>query len=209
MKTTTFISLDEELRKFFNSKKTEDTCNLLRSAVVDSSNLITDLLEPNGLVLKPSNLKEKILLGLFQWYCPKEIGCLINLYLEENWGADYEEMKICLLSSKELALGAILECRKWSDRDFFGNILKEENWKFFFRSRVRRRVRRAPRKLVRRRGYNDHGTLRLPHESEPSYDSKKLLSVVELEERREVQRQLNLEFRRKVLNRLTSEGIVA
>lgn len=209
MKTTTFTGLDHDLEVFFGSQRTEDTCNLLRRAVVVSSNLQNDIFEPNGVIFPARTILEKILLGLYQWYCPREIGCLINLYLEEHWGAEFLELKACLLTSKELALGAILESDQWSDRDFHGNILKEKHWKFFYQSYLRRKPSKGPKRLIRRRGYNDHGSLRLPHESEPSYDSKDFLSVVQLEERRALQRQVISDFRKKVILRLELEGIVA
>lgn len=209
METTTYLELDQRLRDFFQTKAVRDKCESLTEAVTDSSNLSKDLFEPNGIRFNARKWKEKVLLGLAQWYFPRELGCLINLYLEEHWGPEKLEMKELLLSSKELALGAILESDEWNDRDFFGNVLKQKVWKFFFRCKLLRRKTSEPERPQRRRGYSDKGFLRFPHESEHAFDYRKLLTVVELEERRGQRRQQINEFRRKVLLRLAKEGICA
>lgn len=211
LETTTLSQLDQRLTKFFDGdSRAEETWNLLRSAVVVSSKPDTGLWEPFETKFGATTLKEKVLLALFQWYTTDEIRVCINLWLEEHWGSEYSELKQSLQLSKLMALGAILEQNLWSDRDFFGNVLIVQNWSNkIFRRCFRTIYRRKPKRLVRRRGYNDHGTLRLPHESEPSYPTEKLLSVVQLEERRELQRQSEKQFFLQVKERVEFETKVS
>lgn len=209
LRQKSYVCLDEELKSFFGSQPVRDTCNLLTDRVVDSSNLGTDVYEPNGVRFTARTLIEKVLLGLLQYYVAEELRVLINLWLEENWGTANLELKHCVLTSKELALGAILEQDKWNERDFYGNVLKQHNLEFLSRTQVRKRPSHGPKRAVRRRGYNDHGSMRLPHESEPGYDHRKLLSVVQMEQRRLFQQQDIDSFTERVLDRLWYEQISA
>lgn len=76
-----------------------------------------------------------------------------------------------------------------------------------FRNCFRLVQRKRPKELVRRRGYNDKGSMRLPHESEPSYPAEKLLTVVQLEERRALQREAIRQFLSQVRERLELEDV--
>lgn len=208
LRNKTYLELDSELKTFFQGKEIRDSCNLLRDQVLSSSNLEADFLVPNGVQFTAKKFPEKVLLGLLQYYVAEELRPLINLWLEDHWGAEALEMKAMLLSSKETALGAILVQDFWSARDFYGNVLKISNMKFLQTSFVRKRSTLRPKKAAYRRGYRDHGSMRLPHESEPSYPEEKLLSVEELEERRIHQRLVILAFEQVVLWRLKQEGVV-
>lgn len=167
--------LESQVLDFYNQNLRE-ICEDRKKLVVDSSNLSNDIFEPNGLVVPNLNLTEKILLGVFHWYMPRELGCLINLWLEENWGGEFKEIKAVLLNSLDTALGYLLVSDRWNDRDFYGNILKKNNVRKFSRIRVRYRKTSRPKRKVWRRGYNDKGSLRLPHNS-VGYDYRKLKSV--------------------------------
>jgi hypothetical protein len=87
-------------------------------------------LESEAIKLK---LKEKILLGVLLWYFPEEIKSTVWLWLDEHWGPNEREVKEVLLTSKSWALGYILVQDKWSDNDFFGNILVKSTIKFLLR----------------------------------------------------------------------------
>lgn len=181
-----FSTLENQIRNFYNlflKKECEDRSR----SVVDSSNLETDQFEPNGLSFASNlSLTEKILLGVFQWYMPKELGVLTNLWLEEHWGGEFKEIKAVLLNSKDTALGYLLVSDRWSTRDFYGNILKENNVKRILVSmKVRRRNKSRPKRKVWRRGYNDKGSTRLPHDS-VRFDYRKLKSVIQTIEEQEL-----------------------
>lgn len=201
-------TLERHLQRFYNQFLL-DRCEVLRRTVVDISNLENDnLFIPNGLEF-PLTLKlnQKILLGALQWYMPKELGALTNLWLEENWGGEFLEIKAVLLTSKTSALGYLLVSDRWSTRDFFGNILTERTVKYFSFNKVRIKRRPDPRRvkrLVRRRGYNDKGHLTLPHQSH-KYDYKKLKTVVQCLEEEDLLRQKVEQLLQKIEFRITEE----
>lgn len=190
--TTTLDQLEKNLEKFFNQNWIQEVSRKLRDAVVDNSNLQFDLLEPNGIRFNAKTIREKILLGIYQWFTEPELRCLINLWLEENWGGESIEIVKVLNNSKDTALGYLLVSDKWNDRDFFGNFLKNENFIFFKWSSLKRRNHSAPRRKIRRRGYDDKGTLPSKTNPEPIFkDYKKILSVQE-QMNREVELQLKI-----------------
>lgn len=176
--------LESQLQDFYN-QHLKDACEDRKNLVIDSSNLEQLIFEPNGLMLPNLDLTEKILLGVFQWYMPKELGCLINLWLGEHWGGEFKEIKAVLLNSKSSAIGYLLISDRWSNRDFYGNILKKNRVMKFCKIRIRHRKNSRPRRKVWRRGYNDKGSLRLPHES-ISYDYRKLKTVSQKLEEEEI-----------------------
>jgi hypothetical protein len=167
-------------------------------------------LELDRLILPVKSLNEKILLGLIQWYMPDEIRVLTSLWLDEHWGSEHKTEKSDLLSSKLAALGFLLEQDRWNERDFFGNILRvkliwyflDEKRSFFQNRNDLPRVK----KKVYRRGYNDKHTLRKPHKS-IRYDYRKLKDPLQVEEKRELEKQEILNSFRKIQDRLRAEGI--
>ena len=117
---------------------------------------------------------------------PKALGVLTNLWLEEHWGGEFKEIKAMLLTSKDTALGYLLVSDRWSSRDFYGNILKENNVKRILSSmKIKRRCNSRPRRKVWRRGYNDKGSTRLSHDS-VRYDYRKLKTVLQTIEEQEL-----------------------
>lgn len=172
-------ALNNAVQKFYD-KTYRDLCQDLTESVVDASNLSATSWFLNELSI-PFNLKlsEKIILGVLQWYMPKELRCLINLWLEENWGSEFRDVKAVLIHSKKTALGYCLISDRWNDRDFFGNILSKNNgYKSFVRIKLKRKKRQKPKRVVRRRGYNDKG-FRSPEHKSVGYYHEKLRSVTE------------------------------
>ena len=205
--TTTLNQLEKNLEKFFDQDWIRKVSRKLRSAVIDNSNLQFDLLEPNGIEFKARTIKEKILLGIFQWFTEPELRCLINLWLEENWGGESKEIMKIINNSKDTALGYLLVSNKWNDRDFFGNFLKNENFYFFNWSRIRQRNHSAPRRKMRRRGYDDKGTLPSKTNPEPIFDYRKILSVQEQMNREVKQQQIYSLLLEQVWERLILESV--
>lgn len=177
--STTLPQLEANLKKFYSQDWIQEVSRKLRSAVVDSSNLEYLLFEPNGLQFRCRTIEEKILLGIFQWFAEPELRCLINLWLEENWGGEHKEIIEVINNSKDTALGYLLVSDRWNDRDFFGNILKTEKFLYFKRSFIRRVNHAAPKRKIRRRGYDDKGTLPSRTNPEPVFDYRKLQTVTE------------------------------
>lgn len=200
----TYQELDRQLEKFWVrccAKRCEDR----RIPVVVDPDSGLEQLDLEGIYFPVRTLKEKILLALLQWYFPEELSVQINLWLEEHWGPEHKDEKSVLNSSKSTALGWLLVQERWNEHDFFGNILKEENVRNILKFKyLRSSFRRAPRRTIRRRGYNDKGTLRLPHQTH-YYDHRKFRSY---EEQLEVETQQTEEIRiltQKVVNRLRME----
>jgi hypothetical protein len=101
-----------------------------------------------------------------------EVGILLRLEIErivEN-SEDLCWIRL-LIQSKAHCLLFLQDTKLWHTRDFFGNIFNEKELKralgslaFQFKS-----VRR-PRQIQRRRGYQDKGSWRAPHEHHSYYD---------------------------------------
>lgn len=196
--------IDRQIQNFYDrylSGKCEDRRNL----ILISSNLESDL-EPNGLNY-PKNLKlnEKILLGVIHWYMPEELRVLTNLWLSKSWGGEFEEVRDVLLHSKDYALTYLLVSDRWNERDFFGNVLKENNLKNILRFYVRKIKKSPVKRKVWRRGYQDHGSLRPQHLPEPVFDYRKLLSVEELILREDLKRQKRILLENEINLRLEYE----
>jgi hypothetical protein len=75
--------------------------------------------------------KEILLLACLHWYFPNEIKFQINLFLEEVWPREEYLAKELMLSSKKTMIGYMIIQDKFSENDFFGNILKKENLEKF------------------------------------------------------------------------------
>lgn len=158
-----FQSLDEKLERVFSVLFDEKSLISLTNQVAmnptllkgEELNLFTSL-GSNGV-----KLKDKVVLAMLSWYLPKEIGCLLNLRLEEIWGNERLDLKETLLDSKFYALGTILVQDLWNDNDFYGNILESNYLKRlvfkYFHSLHLKRVRKRARLTVRRRGHRDGG----------------------------------------------------
>jgi len=174
-----YFDLDRSLGNFYESTIREK-CEFLRDAVIDNSMRLDSFFFVNDLKLNLKKQKEKILVGVLSWYSPEEIRPLINIWIDENWGAENCEIKTCILTSKESALGFLLVQKFWSERDFFGNIMIKDYLRNFLSCHLRRRFDDQPKRKIRRRGYNDKGTLRPKHIS-PIYDHSKFKSIYQVE----------------------------
>lgn len=177
--------MDQRFQIFYNQflkEKCEDRSKL----VFVNPNFANEKYEPNGIHFPVRKLTEKILLGVLQWFMPEELAVLTNLWLEKNWGAEFKEVQEVLCTSKETALGYCLVSDRWNERDFFGNVLTEKNLRNIGRLYFRKRETKRPKRLVRKRGYKDKGSLRLPHQS-IGYDYKKLKSVIQVLEEEDAQ----------------------
>jgi hypothetical protein len=83
------------------------------------------------LKLRLRKLSEKITLAVISWYFPEEIRFLIHLELEETWGAECQEVKEVLLTSRDYALTWLIRCSSWNESDFFGNYLNNSFVRLF------------------------------------------------------------------------------
>jgi hypothetical protein len=109
---------------------------------------------------------------MVHWYLPKESFALVHSELEElenKFGTENSIIAHIILNSEPEMILYILESNVFSnERALFGYIQEPFRYQdyYFFLYRPRRAKR-----AVRRRGYKDHGSRRLPHQQhEAKYD---------------------------------------
>lgn len=149
--------IDQEISKFtqkFLSERTES----LRQLVLDSpkQKLVLLKYDLTRLNLKFQKDREFQTLALVSWYLPDEIRFLVQMELSETWKASQNEVKEILLTSKDYALTWFMRFSRWTESDFFGNILNKSFVRIFnlteFRVKSRKKV---PRYTGYCRGYQD------------------------------------------------------
>lgn len=121
---------------------------------------------------------------LASWYLG-DAGFLLREQVQEKiLRQNMTELELSL-QSKVLTLRYLADC--FSERDFYGNLLP-------LLKRIAQKVQifvmepRRPRKMVRRRGYNDHGTLVPETQWKPKDDWTLDEEHRKLEERRKVEK---------------------
>lgn len=175
--TANYEKLFAELDLFYHTHLQKE-CKVLRKRVLDSSKRSDEFLANDLFLPGKLSLDNRILLMVISWWMPSEVRPLLQLKLEESWGGEFQEYKDVCLISRDHALGVLLVSNRWSDRDFYGNILKEGPLVKLLSGTVPKRRSIRVRKRVRRRGYQDHGSLRPVHKS-VSFVGRKLLTSTE------------------------------
>lgn len=112
-------------------------------------------------------------LCIVQWFFPENLHYHIYLDLCEMSFSHLSrkqilELKILLLS-KEKMITYLYETKRYTGNEIFGNILKKDILEL---SKILK-IKRTNRKIVRpqrRRGYNDHGSMRFPETWLPDSD---------------------------------------
>lgn len=206
MLNLTLSKLDETLESFV-SKNLSEEIQRLRTHLSDSPTQLYRYYQfdfSNLFCGRNLKLDEKIILGVLHWYFHDEIRFVFNLWLEENWGADFVEIRDVILDSKETALGYLLINDRWNNHDFFGNILVQKRIGCLltnFKWKPLRNTSKTKRYTGYCRGYRESGRVSL-HQPEKAI-RKKLLTVSEVLEREEIQKQkyesLILQIKEKLL----------
>jgi hypothetical protein len=171
-----------ELRKVLQSQA-EDWSKVLRSNVLATSTLRND----QFFLRRPKRWKQYLRLLMVHWYLPKESFALVHLELEElenKFGTENSIIAHMMLNSEPEMILYILESNVFNnERALFGYIqepFRFQDYHFFLY-----RPRRAKR-AVRRRGYKDHGSRRLPHQQhEAKYDHSFTEHQNQIEEERQ------------------------
>jgi hypothetical protein len=163
----------------------------LRMQVVDNPNFTEEFI---GFRLHNLKLNQIIGLAYSSWLLPKELSVMIQLDVEEY------SRKLCLedqfivktiLESQSAAQEWLIDTNMWHTRDFFGNILPV--WINTLKRLSFRKVNKKLKKLQRKRGYHDHGTLAPSHTWTPSHDWSLTEKQNDIEEERNIfQDTLNL-----------------
>jgi len=158
---------------------------LFRSSASDSPKwLRADFV--NLIALKSRKIEDLVLLSLFSYYIPEEVGVLLRLALQEYCDKNPEVFWLhFLLQGKGLMYNFLCMTNLWSTRDFFGNILtKKRSKKFLNLFSFVFKTRKKPKRVLRHRGYRDKGTLKEIHEYHSFASFTKEMN--ELEEQREI-----------------------
>jgi hypothetical protein len=116
---------------------------------------------------------------------------------ERNFAFLNEKQRIeiqLLLNSKETMLTYLFETKRYSLREIFGNVLRNDCKELFQTLSLKKRIRKI-RKTQRRRGYQDHGSRKPAEKWLETYD----ISFTE--------RMNEIEARRYHLNKLTDRLI--
>lgn len=117
--------LDRSLRLLYE-RRFAKTSEGLRTKLLDSPKLSQvqfDRYDWTQLHLNVVKVNHKIALGIMSWYMPEETRILLQFWLQEHWGGEYKEVRDVVLTSKDFALAYLCVQDRWSDRDFFGNVL--------------------------------------------------------------------------------------
>lgn len=148
-------SISTELRKNFQILAKQSYERLLRKR-----GPILTTGQDEYTVLIPKELKQFKLMCCICWYFPEDIQALLRLELENrvNWfGPEYNIQLRLLLRSEPETIIYILESSVLgrNSNEVFGNILAYQYIKFD----VLEFNRKKPKRLIRHRGYRDHGSL--------------------------------------------------
>lgn len=175
----------------FLKEETKEVMKELRMQVVDNPNFTENFV---GFKLHNLNLKQLIGLSYGSWILPKEIQVMLQLDLFEyikRLSLEDQFIVETILGSKVAAEGWLIDTQLWHTRDFFGNILPL--WAKSLKSLSFRRVNKKLRRVQRKRGYHDHGTLAPSHTWLPKSDWSLTEEQNELEKKRDIFRDtLNL-----------------
>lgn len=165
--------------------------NFLRTSALINPNRPTEF--ENRFIFKDRSLRTFLLLAISSWYCDEEIGVLLRLQISEEIknNEDIFFLELALISKASMLI-FLQESSLWHSRDFFGNILTKRNLQRAWKSlRPVFKSNRRPRRLVRRRGYKDKGSLR---ETVNIYSEISLSRELKEEELRKFQLQSSLSF---------------
>lgn len=136
------------------------------SSVLRIDGLISTILRNDQIRFsRPRTWKEYRRLLMVHWYLPKETFALVHLELEQmefKFGIDNSIVAHTLLKSKPEMIIYLLESEMYkNERELFGSIRAPFDFRRYHFYVLRQK---KAKRLIRRRGYKDQGSRRLPHE---------------------------------------------
>lgn len=189
-KNLNFIQFQEQLDSFIFKKLT--LSESLRTAVV----ITPTLLNEETMIVYPRDFKGLRGLSLIVYYLPENLRWRIWLDLEQmSYSQLNSKQRIeiqILLAKREMAQMYLFQSQRFSSHEIFGNIVYDGN-----KALRELKVFRESTKVVlpiRRRGYNDKGSLRSPDRWLPDFDT----TLTELQLRKEKRTHLH----NKSINRI-------
>jgi len=197
-KNLSFIQFSEQIGDFIRKKI---PIKIPEEAVIDSPTLPLDFL---GFKFISNRLIELRGLALISYYLPEDLGIEIRFALEDK--ARHLELKDqlrlkAMLFSLPTCLFFLYETKEFSNSDIYGNLIERGAFSLKFLQ-----IKRKNKKLLRtkrRRGYNDHGSLRSQDKWLPTFD----FSLTELQN--ELERKLNFTIKlHRKLAKILHEGVI-
>lgn len=124
--------------------------------------------EVEGLKVHSRSKKDLLALAIISWWLEDSIRFYLQeeLYFLSINNSDLIEVRLCL-TSKSGMLNFLEDTTLYHSRDLFGNILPtsyEKQVRLANLVSVRYGPTSLPKRVIRRRGYKDHGSRRFPHE---------------------------------------------
>lgn len=165
-------------------KESKEVMKELRMQVVDNPNFTEEFL---GFKLYNLNLVQMIGLSYVSWLLPEEIKFTLQLDLHEyitKLSLEDRFIVETILGSQVAAEEWLVDTNLWHTRDFFGNILPI--WINTTKRLRYRKVNKKLKKLQRKRGYHDHGTLAPSHTWLPKEDWSLTEEQNEIEQKRDI-----------------------
>lgn len=156
------FSLEQYFKKSEYQIKSAEVLSLITPKFVETKEKLYFSNFENEFTINFRDKEYLILLSIYSWYCPEEIGILLRLNLEKFSNVpDFYFLKF-LLKNKGTMLNFLMDTTMLSSRDFWGNICNKKNSKIFHKLYSPKFSSKSkPKKVQRARGYKDKGTLRL------------------------------------------------
>lgn len=122
MISTELEVLQRELRKFYKQNLQERTKSL-RQLLLDDSKHLDWKYDFTSIRIPSRRLVDLIGLAVMSWYMNEEIRFLVQQELISNWPTEEKEVGEILLTSEIYMLAWLKIQQKFTERDFFGNVL--------------------------------------------------------------------------------------
>lgn len=140
----------------------------------------------------PKKWNEYLYLILISWYLPEEYRALCQVYLhgyKNKFGTDKVSVVLTLLNSEPEMILYIGECTLFKDTrhlfGFLGQPIEFGKYQFYFQTP------KKPRKMIRKKGYQDHGSRRPDHKWQESRDYTLTELQLEIEAERQLRQDLS------------------
>jgi len=197
-KNLSFIQFSEQIEIFIGRKI---PIKIPEEAVIDSPTLPVDF---DGIKFYSNKLIELRGLALISYYLPIDLGQEIRFALEEkskHLGKKDQLRLKAMLFNLPSCLYFLYETKEFSGSEIFGNLI--ERGLFSLKNLQIKRKNRKPKKTQRRRGYNDHGSLRSQDKWLPTFD----YTLTDLQNELERKLDSTIKLHHK-LERILNEGVI-
>lgn len=172
-KNSDFSKFNIQLRKICEKWKNQTFHQFFEIHVLDTPTLSDETL-PEIKVSYPKTFRLMRTLSILLWYFPSASFWFVLSDLKESSFPHFNrkqrlELEI-LLSSKENMEKYLYETQRYTSNELFGNILGNDAKDLFKTLRVGYYRNKRSRRIIRRRGYQDHGSRKPDEKWLPQFD---------------------------------------